>query len=356
MALVPENLRPMDCSAARAAFDDFLCGELPPEVMTPFTEHVGLCPDCAAALDDRAGLRRRLRSAVESEAPPANLLASVQESVRAPQTAAAAPPTATPTLRLGSWRPYYAAAAVLLLMLGGWAIIRMMDAPTKIADAHLRDRQVDSLRPAVPTLQASDMLKIGLNDHVNCAVKYHLGTHRMPLNRMLKALGPQYAGLLALVRRHAAGYDVMEAHQCGYDGRRFVHMILRDDRGIISLAITPKRGESFARVGCKPNREVEGIQLFQAMMLDHREFEVTGFETKDYLAFIVSDAGPKSNVQLAADLAPDMHTFLDKAPPSSVAALRDDARMRRVITAGDRVCVTCTRLLRAAAGGPIMRT
>ncbi len=352
MAPMPENLRPMDCPSARAAFDDFLCGELPPEVMTPFTEHIGACPDCAMALDGRAGLRRRLKSVVEGEAPPANLLASVQESIRAPQTT----PATAPTLRLASWRPFYAAAAVVLLVLGGWAVMRMMNASPEIADSPRNDRQTDSLRPTVPTLQASDMLKIGLNDHVYCAVKYHLGTHRMPLNQMLKALGPQYAGLVTLVRHHAAGYDVMEAHQCEYDGRRFVHMILRDDRGIISLAITPKHGESFAHVGCKPNREVEGIRLFQAKMLDRREFEVTGFETREYLTFIVSDAGPKSNVQLAADLAPDMHSFLDKAPPPSVAALRDDARMRRVITAGDRVAVTCARVLRAAAGGPIMRT
>lgn len=355
MAPMPENLRPMDCSATRAAFDDFLSGELSPETLTAFTEHVGSCPGCAGALDDRAGLRRHLKSAVEIEIPPVNLLASVRDSIRAPQ----ATPAATPTLRLRSWRPYYAAAAVLLLVLGGWAIMRMMnapDGPSKIADWKPKDGQSDGPRPTVPTLQASDMLKIGLNDHVYCAVKYNLGAHRMPLKQMLKALGPQYAGLVRLVQRHAAGYDVMEAHQCGYDGRRFVHMILRDDRGIISLAITPKHGESFAHVGCKPNREIEGIRLFQAKMLDHREFEVTGFETKEYLAFIVSDAGPKSNVQLAADLAPDMHTFLDNAPPPSVAELRGGARMRWVIMPGDRVSVTCAELLRGvAAGGSHLR-
>ena len=39
---------------------------------------------------------------------------------------------------------------------------------------------------------------------------------------------------------------------------------------------------------------------------------VAGFETPDYLAFVVSDQGMKDNLQIASRLAPAVRDFLGK--------------------------------------------
>ena len=40
------------------------------------------------------------------------------------------------------------------------------------------------------------------------------------------------------------------------------------------------------------------------------EFQVAGFETGDYLAFVVSDLPPQRNTQFASNVAPTVHEFL----------------------------------------------
>ena len=55
--------------------------------------------------------------------------------------------------------------------------------------------------------------------------------------------------------------------------------------------------------------ESSGVPIFGARMND---LEVAGFETRDYLAFIVSDLSRTDNLQIASTLAPQVHEFLSK--------------------------------------------
>jgi hypothetical protein len=41
-----------------------------------------------------------------------------------------------------------------------------------------------------------------------------------------------------------------------------------------------------------------------------QRYEVAGFETADYLAFVISDQGGSHNLQIASALVPGLHEFL----------------------------------------------
>jgi len=72
-------------------------------------------------------------------------------------------------------------------------------------------------------------------------------------------------------------------------------VIARKERGESMEALTPSPGTS-------------GVKVYQAA----QSYEISGFETAQYLAFVVSDLNAKNNLQVASNLAPSVHSFLAK--------------------------------------------
>jgi hypothetical protein len=96
------------------------------------------------------------------------------------------------------------------------------------------------------------------------------------------------------------------AHQCGYGGRKYVHLTLQNGPELVSLVITQKgMGESLN--GLAPALTSSGLPVYQAKA---QQYEVAGFEAGKYLAFVVSDLRNSTNLELAAKLAPTVHEFL----------------------------------------------
>ena len=67
--------------------------------------------------------------------------------------------------------------------------------------------------------QASPILRVGLQDHVHCAVYQHHPVNGTPLQEMSAALGPDFAGLLKIVQAKVpARLRVIDGHQCTTNG------------------------------------------------------------------------------------------------------------------------------------------
>jgi hypothetical protein len=124
---------------------------------------------------------------------------------------------------------------------------------------------------------------------------------------MEETLGSTWKGILTAVKsRVPAGYRVILAHQCGYAGRHFVHLTLENNGRLMSVVIARKQnGETMA--GLKQSAQPSGIPVYQAAA---QRYEVAGFETADYLAFVISDQGGSHNLQIASALVPGLHEFL----------------------------------------------
>src|SRR5262249_55803717 len=124
-------------------------------------------------------------------------------------------------------------------------------------------------------------------------------------------LGPDYAGLLPLVKdRVPADLQIVMAHQCGYHGRKFVHLALRNDSKLLSLVISLKRdGESFTKENLAPVLADSGIPIYRAGV---QRFEIAGFESRNHLVFVVSDLPQQQNIQILTALAPVVADLLNK--------------------------------------------
>ena len=163
------------------------------------------------------------------------------------------------------------------------------------------------------------LMRIGLRDHIHCSVfrKYPKNppTAAEILNprfeRGVKAISPQYAGLIPIVRSLVPeNYRMTLAHQCTYKGREYIHLSLMDESNMLSLVLTRKvNGESFLAEDILPALSQSGIPMYQAGV---QRFQISAFETTDYLVYFISDLGKQQNTNLMLALAPPVKGFLAK--------------------------------------------
>ncbi len=272
------------CERVRRNLDAYLSNELLVETTGDVLRHLETCEACSGELAARTRLRDALRHAVATQEPPPELRLAIQRRLRDEQP--------------GFWgfsparRWVVAVAAVLIVVLAGLAAQRWMEVA--------RGRRL-----------VAGVLEIGVADHVQCAVKGHnYPDVANPPEKLREKLGPQYAGLLAVVQQKLPGFEILEAHVCSIPGssRKYVHFITRGRGTILSVVLTRRDGEQLPRGAAFRSGTAGNVDLYQA----HLEgMNAAGFETRDYWGFVVSDLSPAAITQIAAELAPPLKDALD---------------------------------------------
>ena len=266
-----------DCDMARAQLDAYLSRELPEEAAREVRRHLENCPQCAAELAARATLRAQLQAAVRASTVPAGLDARIRRAVRSDRPVRP---------RTGLWAVVAAAAVILCVFLGNQLRIRM-------------NPEQAILRKASGPLAA--ILKVGLRDHLQCAVFRKYSKQPLPASQMAADLGPA-APLVPLVQAKLPhDFQVIQGHHCSAGGRQYTHLIMAGAGGkMVSLILTRKQpGESLAG-----GIYQQGVDRFQ----------VVGFESHGYLAYVISDLDAQQNLQWAASLAPALREYLSDHP------------------------------------------
>jgi hypothetical protein len=196
-----------------------------------------------------------------------------------------------------------AGAAVAVLVLGGvigklWRANRLYD------DARAQAAYISAVDVRLPRIET-----VGLTDHLHCAVFRRFPKEYPAEAVAVQQLGPQFVQLVSMVKERMPGeYSVVMAHRCSYAGRRYLHFVLKSDSNLLSVVITEKQpGESFKGMGASSGPEVS-VAVYEVAA---KHFEVAGFESQGYLAFIVSDLDRKSALQIAENLARLVAGFLD---------------------------------------------
>lgn len=262
----------MTCEQLRDSLDSYLSHELPVEDRREVASHLEGCPRCAAELATRARIRTKLQDAVRTTPVPAGLEDQVRRAVR---TRSARP-------RTGLWA--VAAAAGVIICVSAVSLVRTKTNP------------VDAILARTPGRLAA-VLKVGLLDHLTCAVFRKYPKQPAPANQLAADLGPQSSALLPMVQaKLPAGFYIVEAHHCAARGRQYTHIIMAKGDSLVSLILTRKQsGESV------------GDGIHQAGV---DRFQVVGFESHGYLAYVISDMDAQQNLQLSAGLAPAVREFL----------------------------------------------
>ncbi len=198
-----------------------------------------------------------------------------------------------------------AAAVILMLGLGGWSGLHWWTRSSQPGIA-TQEAFIDSLYA-----QVNAIIKVGLGDHVHCTVFRDLEETPPSFEQMAENMGPDYIGLAPLIEEKAPrGFRIIQAHQCDYRGRKFVHVALAGDAKLVSLVVTRKSpGESFSNGDMIPVLEEAGVPIYRAGV---DAFEIAGFESDDHLVFVASDLSEGNNLQLAVNLAPAVRELLEE--------------------------------------------
>ena len=265
----------------------------------------------------------RLKNAVDSVAVPAGLMARVRNQIHAGQPAPdgnerlkravhsiEVPPflearirnhirTVKPSRR---WLPRLVPVTIAAATVFGLVMAYQL--------GHLRltVRSQESYIGTVST-QIATLMRVGLGDFIHCSVFRKYPKNPPTTEEFIEKMTPHYAGLIPIVRSQVPdSYRMMLAHQCSYHRRKFVHLSLMSDTNMLSLVITRKAdGESFSTEDMLPALVQAGIPMYQSSV---QRFQMTAFETRDYLVYFISDLPKQQNTQLMLALGPKVKDFL----------------------------------------------
>ncbi len=282
----------MLCETALEQMDRFMDGALTEAEMEQFAAHAGECENCQAELEVRermrAGLRRAIRQPIDTKGLEQRVHAAVHLEAS----------------RRFRWQPHTLALAATLLIAVGVGAAYQLNSLWKSA-VH-QDSYIAKISEGVTTI-----MRVGLKDHIHCVTFRKWPKQTPKLDELVTAMEPKFRPVAAIVNANMPKtYEIVKAHHCAYQDRNYVHIAMKDGDGkYFSLVLARKEaGETFAssslrRVLDKPNFAVYGESV--------ERFQIAGFETRDFLAYVIGDTTTENNTQLAGALAAPLREFLD---------------------------------------------
>lgn len=282
------NFEDGHCKRMRSYLDSYLNNELMVETNHEVLTHLEKCETCSRSLEDRARLKVQLKRAVMQDYAPAALRDRIGLDLRRSHG------FSFNTFSLS----FAAAAAVLVIAVATF----FTSSPTKNA--------LSLQAEVAPGDVTGQVLKIGFDNHVFCTIDHKLANKQFTAEQMSERLGAEYAGLVALVKeKMPPAYTVEVGHRCHYQGREFIHLIMRNQDDVVSLVITRKNGEAFPAGGAAAVLQASGIPMHETSW---HKIQVAGMETREYLVFVISNKTLEGNEEVASSLAPAVSGFLKK--------------------------------------------
>ena len=268
----------LNCAGTLERLDAWLDGELSPADSTAVARHLETCAACSGILANRLSLRERLRSIARSAQPAPELAARIHSRL--------APDDSPDLMRRG----FLAAAAMVLMSVGtytAWKSGHLRMTPAA------REDYIASILPEV-----APVMRIGLQQHVHCAVFRSYPEQAPGEEELARHLGPQYAGLVRVMQAHVPGeFRVVMAHRCEYKERLYVHVVAKHGGDLISLLITRRaEGEAF-----------DGASVYSSGV---SRFSIAGFETPEHLIYLVSDLDQSANAAMFDSMTGSLKTSI----------------------------------------------
>ena len=284
-----------DCTVVLRQLDYYMDNALDSRATDALLKHLEGCPSCDQELGQRRMLRTRLRAAVASDtAVPAHLATRVLANVRAAEKQSL----------WEAWRLRFAGVAALL------AIAVSLGAAYELGHLRFTTAAQEAYIGRISS-RVAGIMQVGLVDHVHCGVFRKYPKNPPSVDSFAAKVTPEYMPLISIMKASLpADYNVYIAHKCRYHGRQYVHLSLMNGSKLVSLIIAQKQpGETFRNSELAAVAGDSGGDLYQAGV---QRFQITGFETREHLAYIVSDlpAGENAEVMLAA--APSIRALLAK--------------------------------------------
>jgi anti-sigma factor RsiW len=265
----------MQCSDFREIADSYLSDELLIETNHDVIRHLDSCGECRSELAARRQLRYELRTKF-NQTPELRVPDSFSDSLRIQlrQQALQRPGVVIPRIA------YVGIAATLLIAVGlGF-----------LAVERWRAGQRESAAWASLTNSATA-------DHRECALEHKLRGTIISLVEAGRVYDRAYASLADQTSLQASlptGAQLIDAHSCAFQGRRFAHVVLKYHDQVASIVIAPREANAKA-----PTAMPGDIAAFNS-----DSYQVAAFQTASHAVFVVSSLNEADNMTLARSVSP----------------------------------------------------
>jgi anti-sigma factor RsiW len=252
-----------DCRHARELLDSFLSGELTVETNHAVLRHLETCQACRAEAERRRTTRTLLSEVVKGDVPDVNvetLRARIISTIDADQ-------------RRGSRFMRYWPIAAAIIVAAGLAMWS-----SRPVDAAAYENSVEN--------------------HVQCALTLPAAA-TYDAERVRKRLMAPFTGLVDTLGRRYGDYELIDAHTCPYNGRKYAHVIFRRDGEVVSLFAEPSlRGA----LPAQPDDAAMAGARLRIQSVDYKGFHVAGTATSGHHLFVVSPERPPLSPDVSGEL------------------------------------------------------
>lgn len=317
----------MQCRDFRELADSYLSDELLIETNHEVISHLEDCAECRREISARRELRGKLRAAFVN-APERQITREFSEQLSAQLQAIAMNRGRTdPAMRGGSWlsvmprRANWLALAACLVVAGGLGLFvleqKLTEHAQRIAAARQNtsqdsnsDPKPDYSSPTSPRMPVDvvkmELAKAAVGDHRDCAIQFRLPEKPIGLEEAGRIYDPAYINLKQALSSKQEGLpaqaEVVEAHSCVFEGRRFAHLVLRYQGRIVSLLVTNINSVNEAKATRSRPLDNSQPQAIACSQIDGHQ--ISCFETARHAVFVVSDLPEGENLAVARALAP----------------------------------------------------
>jgi anti-sigma factor RsiW len=266
----------MQCSDFREIADSYLSDELLIETNHDVIRHLDSCGECRSELAARRQLRHELRTKF-NQTPELRIPDGFSDRLRAQlrQQAFQGPGIVIPPVA------YVGIAATLLLAIGLGLLV------------------VQRWRTGQRELEAwANLTNSATADHRECALENKLRGTIISLNEAGRIYDRAYATLAdqaSLTTALPAGAQLIDAHSCAFQGRRFAHLVLKYKGQVVSIVIAR------SDVDAKAPTPMPG-DIGAAFNSD--SYQVAAFQTASHAVFVISSLNEADNMTIARSVSP----------------------------------------------------
>lgn len=285
----------MNCKELKAMMESYISDELLIETNHDVLRHLENCAACRSEMSSRRALKAQLKHAVIAES------GSVIDPFFRSRLAA--------ELKETAFRPNFIEKIGLRTLAVGLACLVLAFAGTLVwMNRGLFAGNTD----IAGAVRASwtELTTLAVGDHENCAVSFHLKEAPISLDEAASKFGAYNKDLDKVVMSalkaspdHAGDVQFLEAHSCIYDGRRFAHVVVKQNGKVVSLLLTD--------TDLPAEDELVKTALYDGAV------RAAGFLAGHHAVFVVSQLADNENVAIANAVAPAIRTHIEK-PVASI--------------------------------------
>jgi hypothetical protein len=309
----------MNCQQFKERLDSYISDELLVETNHDVLHHLENCPACRQELSDRRNLRLKLRSAVKN-APDMQITPVFASQLQGKLRESALRPIWWETfskngsfLNLKTMSAVAACLLVIAVSAGVFLKYRSSSPENNSIAENQSNVSTPNLQPSEsPMVQAvqiawREITAFAVGDHENCALEFRLKENPITLDEAAKKYGEFNKDLDKAVieplhevfpGRTSNEINLLEAHSCIFEGRRFAHVVLSRQNHIISVLVTDftPPGEFTDAIVDQPTGNLRTAR----------------FNTKHHAVFVVSNLSATENLLIAKTINSNLRQHIEK--------------------------------------------